>query len=67
MKMTGRVTGWFVFGASGGAMLIPLGIGQAFQVVGPRVVILGTSVTLLVAVGVFAAMIRSSKVVENNS
>ena len=67
MKMSGRVTGWFVFGASAGSMLIPLGIGQAFQVVGPRVVILVTSVTLLVAGGVFAEMIRSSKVVENNS
>ena len=67
VKLTGRVTGWFVFGASAGSMLIPLGIGQAFQVVGPRVVILVTSVTLLVAVGVLAAMIRSSKVVENNS
>jgi len=67
MKMTGHVTGWFVFGASAGSMLIPLGIGQAFQVVGPRVVILITWVVLLVAVGVFAAMIRSSKLVENNS
>jgi len=67
MKLTGRVTGWFVFGASAGSMLIPLGIGQAFQVAGPRVVILVTSVTLLVAVGIFAAMIRSSKIVENHS
>jgi len=67
VTLTGRVTGWFVFGASAGSMLIPLGIGQAFQLIGPRVVILVTSVTLLVAVGVFAAMVRSSKVVENNS
>ncbi|HSE20696.1 MAG TPA: MFS transporter [Pyrinomonadaceae bacterium] len=67
MKLTGRVTGWFVFGASAGAMLVPLGIGQAFQVVGPRVVLLVTSATLLVAVGVFAAMIRNPKFVENNS
>jgi MFS transporter, FHS family, Na+ dependent glucose transporter 1 len=67
VKLTGRVTGWFVFGASAGSMLIPLGIGQAFQVVGPRVVILVTSVTLLAAVCVFAAMIRSSQVVENQT
>jgi len=67
VTLTGRVTGSFVFGASAGSMLIPLGIGQAFQLIGPRVVILVTSVTLLVAVGVFAAMVRSSKVVENNS
>jgi len=67
VKLTGRVTGWFVFGASAGSMLIPLGIGQAFQVVGPRVVILVTSVTLLVAVCAFAAMIRSSQVVEKHT
>ena len=67
MKMTGRVTGWFVFGASAGSMLIPLGIGQAFQAVGPRVVIFVTTVTLLAAVGVLAVVIRTSKAVEINS
>jgi fucose permease len=61
MKMTGRVTGWFVFGASAGSMLIPLGIGQTFQAVGPRVVIFVTTVTLLAAVGVLALVIRMSK------
>jgi len=67
MKMTGRVTGWFVFGASAGSMLIPLGIGQAFQSVGPRVVVFVTTVTLLAAVAVLAAVIRTSKAVEINS
>jgi len=60
MKITGRVTGWFVFGASAGSMLIPLGIGQTFQAVGPRVVVFVTVVTLLVAVGVLAVVIRTS-------
>jgi FHS family Na+ dependent glucose MFS transporter 1 len=67
MKMTGRVTGCFVFGASAGSMLIPLGIGQAFQTVGPRVVVFVTTATLLAAVGVLAAVIRNSKTVEINS
>src|SRR6266496_3334124 len=66
MKMTGRVTGRFVFGASAGSMLIPLGIGQAFQSVGPRVVVFVTTVTLLAAGGVLAAMIRTPKAVEIN-
>src|SRR6266496_1392700 len=66
MKLTGRITGWFVFGASAGSMLIPLGIGQAFQTVGPRVVVFVTTVTLLAAGGVLAAMIRTPKAVEIN-
>ncbi|MEP6911667.1 MAG: MFS transporter [bacterium] len=60
MKMTGRVTGWFVFGASAGSMLIPLGIGQSFQAVGPRVVVFVTMVTLLAATGVLVAVIHIS-------
>lgn len=60
MKMTGRVTGWFVFGASAGAMLIPLGIGQSFQAVGPRVVVFVTIVTLLAAAGVLVGLIHTS-------
>jgi fucose permease len=66
MKVTGQVTGWIVFGASAGSMLIPLGIGQAFQTVGPRVVVFVTTVTLLAAVGVLAAMIRTPTAVEVN-
>lgn len=60
MKMTGRVTGWFVFGASAGSMLIPLGIGQAFEAAGPRVVIFVTTATLLAATGVLAAVLQTS-------
>ena len=60
MKMTGRVTGWFVFGASAGSMLIPLAIGQSFEAVGPRVVVFVTTATLLAAVCVLAVVIRTS-------
>ncbi len=61
MKMTGRVTGWFIVASSAGAMLIPLVIGQAFRSVGPRVVMIVTTITLLAAVGVLACMIRNSE------
>lgn len=60
MELTGRVTGWFVFAASVGSMLIPLGIGQTIQALGPRVVIFVTTVTILAAVGVLAAVIQTS-------
>ena len=65
MKMTGRVTGWFVLGSSAGAMLIPLVIGQAFQSLGPRIVIFVTTGTLLAAIGVLVALIRNSTAIEN--
>jgi len=66
IRITGQVTGWFVFGASAGSMLIPLGIGQAFQTVGPRVVFYVTTVTLFAALVVLATMIRVPKAVEVN-
>ncbi len=36
MRITGRVTGWFFVGASGGGMTLPWLIGQFFETVGPR-------------------------------
>jgi FHS family Na+ dependent glucose MFS transporter 1 len=36
MRITGRVTGWFFVGASGGGMTLPWLIGQFFEAVGPR-------------------------------
>lgn len=58
MKMTGRMTGWFIVASSAGSMLIPLIIGQAFRSVGPRVVMIVTTITLLAAVGVLSFIIR---------
>lgn len=64
MKLTGRVTGWFVFGASAGSMLIPLIAGQAFAAFGPQVIMIVFITMLLTAVGVFACMIRHSPAQE---
>jgi FHS family Na+ dependent glucose MFS transporter 1 len=61
MKLTGLVTGWFIVAASGGSMLIPLVIGQAFSVAGPRLVIVVTTSALAIAFGVLAFVIRNLK------
>ena len=61
MRMTGQVTGWFVLGASAGAMIVPLIIGQFFNSIGPRVLVFVTSITLLAAAVVLALIVRSSK------
>jgi fucose permease len=36
MRVSGTVTGWFLVGAGGGAMLLPWIIGQAFTAFGPH-------------------------------
>jgi hypothetical protein len=61
MKLTGQVTGWFIVASSAGAMLIPLLIGQAFESIGPRVVMIVTTTTLVTAVGVLVCVIGNSQ------
>ena len=61
MQLSGQVTGWFIFASSAGAMLIPLLIGQLFQFAGPRALILVIAITLVAAVVVLKAVIRSSE------
>ena len=57
MRITGRITGWFVTGASLGATLIPLIIGQLLQRVGPQAVIFGTASALLLALIVLKSIV----------
>jgi MFS transporter, FHS family, Na+ dependent glucose transporter 1 len=64
MTLTGQVTGWFIVAASGGAMLVPLIIGQTFSASGPRLVIVVTTSTLAIAFGVLTFMIRNPKSLE---
>jgi len=47
LKVTGRITGWFVVGSSLGATSIPLAIGQTLSGIGPRSVILIPALALL--------------------
>ncbi|HLE62049.1 MAG TPA: MFS transporter, partial [Pyrinomonadaceae bacterium] len=67
VKVTGQLTGWFIVASSAGAMLIPLVIGQAFRSVGPRVVMIVTTTTLLAAVGVLVCVIRNSEPTWSNA
>jgi fucose permease len=50
MHVTGRVTGWFLVGSSVGSMSVPWLIGQLFEWIGPRVMVLAIGVDLVVAV-----------------
>jgi len=60
MRVTGRLTGWFVLGSSTGSMLIPLIVGQLFRPFGPQVLMLLMIVTLLAAAGVLFVIGTSS-------
>jgi len=61
MQITGRVTGRFLVGASLGSMSLPWLTGQLFEAWGPSAVMLVVTCTLLVALFVFAAMLRASR------
>lgn len=61
MTITGRVTGWFIVGASSGSMLLPWLIGQFFETTGPRITMLIIMSTLLAAAGVFVILLSSAQ------
>jgi fucose permease len=69
LTITGRVTGWFFVGTSSGGMIWPFLIGQFFDSIGPQVVMVVILVDLVLAVVVYAAMIRYSErfVVASNA
>jgi FHS family Na+ dependent glucose MFS transporter 1 len=60
LRVTGRMTGWFVVGSSLGATSIPLAIGQMFSVIGPRSVILLPAFALLLG-GVVLAVVKCGR------
>jgi FHS family Na+ dependent glucose MFS transporter 1 len=62
MTITGRVTGWFLVGASAGGMTVPWLIGQLFEPVGPQAVMLVILADLILGLGVFGLlMLRASQ------
>jgi FHS family Na+ dependent glucose MFS transporter 1 len=67
MTITGRVTGWFFVGASAGGMFLPWLIGQLFESIGPRVAMSIILADLVVAVGVFAALILNSTRINSST
>jgi MFS transporter, FHS family, Na+ dependent glucose transporter 1 len=64
LAISGKVTGWFVFGSSAGAMLIPLLIGQAFKPFGPSIVMIVTGSMLVLAIGVLFLVSRNALLPE---
>jgi FHS family Na+ dependent glucose MFS transporter 1 len=58
MPTTATITGWFLVGASVGAMSLPWLIGQLFEPVGPRVTMVLILADLLAACAIFAVLIR---------
>ncbi len=61
MKLTGKVTGVFLVGASSGAMLLPWLIGQLFEPVGPWVTIVLIFASIVLASFIMAAIILAQR------
>jgi len=61
VRITGQVTAWFLVGASLGGMLLPWLIGQLFGSVGPQVTMLAILADLILALGVFGALMVASR------
>lgn len=61
VRITGRVTGWFLAGASVGAMSLPWIIGQLFTAVGPMATMSVILADLAVALGIFAVLMWVSR------
>jgi FHS family Na+ dependent glucose MFS transporter 1 len=60
MTITGRVTGWFIVGASAGSMFLPWLVGQLFEPAGPRATMFVIIAALAAATVVFSSLIRPS-------
>ena len=60
MRITGQVTGFLVVGGSSGGMIVPLLIGQMFESLGPRVMMLTILVDLIVALMVYLLLVIDS-------
>ena len=58
MTITGRVTSWFFVGASLGGMFLPWVVGQLFEPVGPRATMFVILSALVLATGVFTAIVK---------
>ena len=61
MTTTGAVTSWFFVGASIGGMTLPWLIGQLFDSVGPRGMMVAVLIDLLLGSGVLASVILISR------
>jgi MFS transporter, FHS family, Na+ dependent glucose transporter 1 len=61
VRITGRITGWFLIGSSIGSMTIPWLIGQLFEPVGPHVTMWAVLATLAADLAVLVALLAYSE------
>jgi FHS family Na+ dependent glucose MFS transporter 1 len=61
VTVTGRVTGWFVIGASLGSMFLPWLIGQLFDSAGPEVTMIIIMIDLVFALAVLGILMLYSR------
>lgn len=59
LTVTGRVTSWFIVGASLGSMFLPWLIGQFFETIGPQVMPLAIMAAIVLALLIFGMMMRA--------
>ncbi len=56
LTVTGRVTSWYFVGGSLGGMTLPWVIGQLFESFGPRIMVYGIGINLMLAFTVFGLL-----------
>jgi fucose permease len=60
MPITGRVTSYFLIGANAGSMVLPWIVGQLFEPVGPKALIIVLEVVMVLALLLYIGIIRYS-------
>lgn len=60
LEVTGKVTGWFLVGASLGSMLLPWLIGQSFESLGPMSTMVIIALDIVLALVVFGILMLYS-------
>jgi FHS family Na+ dependent glucose MFS transporter 1 len=61
MATTGRVTAWFLVGASLGAMTLPWLIGQLFEPLGPQIAMWLITLAMVLSVGVYGLLMVDAR------
>ncbi len=61
MPITGKVTSYFLIGANAGAMVLPWVVGQLFEPVGPKALIIVLEVVLVLALVLLLYMLRYAR------
>ena len=65
LQLTGRITSWFLVGASTGGMLWPWLVGRSFEIVGPQALLLAMVLNLLLTLVIYAFLMLAASRLEN--